>query len=213
MEKLDYKKAYKDLYLPKTKPALIQVPKMTFFMVDGAGDPNTSIQYKEALELLYAMTFTVKMSKMSGSQPKGYFEYVVPPLEGLWWSREEYFDFRKPMDKNNFQWTSMIRQPEFVTPEVYEWAKTQVQKKKPDLDTSKIYYKEYEEGLCAQIMHLGSYDQEPATVEKLINFIEDTGHQEDFSQTRLHHEIYLGDPRKTKPENLKTVIRHPITKV
>lgn len=129
MEKMDYKKAYKDLYMPKKKPSAIQVPKMTFIMVDGRGNPNTSNDYEDALEILYGLSFTIKMSKMSGRQPEGYFEYVVPPLEGLWWADDCAFDGRNITDKDKFCWTSMIRQPEFVTSEVFEWAKAELKKK------------------------------------------------------------------------------------
>ena len=165
MEKMDYKKAYKDLYMPKKKPSAIQVPKMTFIMVDGRGNPNTSNDYEDALEILYGLSFTIKMSKMSGRQPEGYFEYVVPPLEGLWWADDCAFDGRNITDKDKFCWTSMIRQPEFVTSEVFEWAKAELKKKKPEIDFTKTRLETWEEGLCCQIMHIGPYDNEPATIE------------------------------------------------
>ena len=210
MEKMDYKKAYKDLYMPKKKPSAIQVPKMTFIMVDGRGNPNTSNDYEDALEILYGLSFTIKMSKMSGRQPEGYFEYVVPPLEGLWWADDCAFDGRNITDKDMFCWTSMIRQPEFVTSEVFEWAKAELKKKKPEIDFTKTRLETWEEGLCCQIMHIGPYDNEPATIEVLEEYIQASGYITDISDQRWHHEIYLGDPRRTKPENLKTVIRHPI---
>lgn len=208
MEKLDYKKQFKDLYQPPTKPTIIDVPEMIFFAVDGTGDPNTVPEYKEAMEILYGLSFTVKMSKMNGTQPEGYFEYVVPPLEGLW--RQEGIcgiDFTR---KDSFIWTSMIRQPEFVTEAVFESAKAALAKKKPHLDLSKARLMRFTEGLCVQIMHRGPYDDEPENVEKMRSFAEKNGYAEDFSETRLHHEIYLSDPRKCAPERLKTVIRHPI---
>lgn len=211
-EKLDYKKVYKDLYMPKTKPSVIEVPEMTFIMVDGEGDPNTSEEYKSALEILYGLSFAIKMSKMSNRKPEGYFEYVVPPLEGLWKIGEEGFDGRKITDKKQFCWTSMIRQPEFVTQEVFEAAKEALHKKKPDLDLSPARLVTYTEGLCCQVMHVGSYDDEPATIEKLSNFIRESGYVPDITDQRPHHEIYLGDPRRTAPERLKTVIRHPVKK-
>ena len=210
MEKLDYKKAYKDLYLPKKKPSVIEVPEMTFIQVKGKGNPNTSESYKKAMEILYGLSFTIKMSKMSGREPEGYFEYVVPPLEGLWWVEDEAFDGKNISDKDKFCWISMIRQPEFVTPDVFEWAKKELQKKKPEIDFTDTELVTCTEGLCCQVMHIGPYDEEPETIEKLERFIEEEGYASDLSKSRLHHEIYLGDPRRTKPGNLKTVIRHPI---
>lgn len=213
MEKLDYKKEYKDLYQPAAKPSLIDVPEMIFFAVDGAGDPNTCAAYKEALEMLYGLSFTVKMSKMDGSQPDGYFEYVVPPLEGLWFSDGIFFDGLNVSDKSKFKWVSMIRQPEFVTEQVFEAAREKLAKKKPDLDLSKARLMKHTEGLCVQIMHRGSYDSEPESILKLKCFAEENGLAEDFSDMRLHHEIYLSDPRKCAPERLRTVIRHPVKKI
>lgn len=208
MEKLDYKKQFKELYMPSAKPSAVDVPEMIFFAVKGCGDPNTSEEYKAAMELLYAMSFTVKMSKMNGTQPEGYFEYVVPPLEGLWYQEDtEGIDYSR---KNDFKWISMIRQPEFVTEEVFENARAAVQKKKPHLDTLKVQLMKWCEGLCVQLMHTGTYDDEPASIEKLRQFAEDMGFKEDFSEGRYHHEIYLSDPRKCAPERLKTVIRHPV---
>lgn len=212
MEKLDYKKEYKDLYQPAAKPSLIEVPEMSFFAVDGAGDPNTSPAYAEAMEILYGLSFTVKMSKMNGTQPDGYFEYVVPPLEGLWFADGVSFDGLNVDHKNKFRWVSMIRQPEFVTEEVFVWAKEIMAKKKPQLDLSKARFMTFTEGLCVQIMHKGSYDSEPESIMKLKRFAEENGLTEDFSAERLHHEIYLSDPRKCAPERLRTVIRHPVRK-
>lgn len=208
MDKLDYKKEYKDLYQPPSKPSLIDVPEMIFIAVDGRGDPNTSEEYKTAMELLYGLSFTIKMSKMNGTQPEGYFEYVVPPLEGLW--HQEGICGIDYSRKENFIWTSMIRQPEFVTEEVFENAKAVLSKKKPGLDLSRARYMKMTEGLCVQIMHKGPYDDEPASIEKMKAFIKEKGFAEDFSDERRHHEIYLSDPRKCAPERLRTVIRHPI---
>lgn len=211
--KLDYKKEYRDLYQPKKKPSIIQVPRMLFIMVDGKGDPNTSSEYKAAMEILYGLSYSIKMSKMSGNQPEGYFEYVVPPLEGLWWSEGGYiFDGVNNKDKDKFLWTSMIRQPEFVTAEVFEQAKATLKKKKPEIDFSNTRLEWLDEGLCAQIMHIGPYEDEPESVEKLEQFITESGYILDLTETRKHHEIYLGDPRKIAPEKQKTVIRHPIRK-
>lgn len=208
MDKLDYKKEYKDLYQPSAKPSVIDVPEMIFIAVDGKGDPNTCREYKNAIELLYGLSFTIKMSKMNGTQPEGYFEYVVPPLEGLWRQENTYgIDYSR---KGDLIWTSMIRQPEFVTPEVFEAAKTALAKKKPHLDVSKARLMKFTEGLCVQIMHKGPYDDEPENIEKLARFAAENGYEQDFSESRLHHEIYLSDPRKCAPERLRTVLRHPI---
>ena len=215
--KLDYKKEYKDLYMPKKTPSIIEVPKMNFIMVKGKGDPNTSIEYKNAMEILYGLSFTIKMSKLSKDpldKIEGYFEYVVPPLEGLWWIENEDFDGLNITDKNNLSWYSMIRQPEFVTKEVFEKAKEKLKIKKSDIDFSNTYFKEIQEGLCVQIMHMGSYDDESISIEKMNSFIKENGYENDFSKQRLHHEIYLSDPRRVKNiNNLKTVIRHPIKKL
>lgn len=210
--KLDYKKEYKDLYGPRTKPSLIQVPQMTFFTVSGKGDPNTSREYAQALEILYGLSFTVKMSKKAGEEPEGYFEYVVPPLEGLWQAEGCRFDGLNVTDKDRFRWTSMIRQPEFVTEDVFEYAREKLRKKKPDLDLSLARFQIWEEGMCVQVMHKGPYDAEAQSIEKLREFAEKSGLVQDFSEERQHHEIYLSDPRRTAPERLKTVIRHPVRK-
>lgn len=209
MDKIDYKKTEKHLYQPK-KPAIVQVPEMVFFAVDGRGDPNTSPAYQEALELLYGLSFTVKMSKMGGETPAGYFDYVVPPLEGLWWTEEPGFDGRGDVDKSKFVWTSLIRQPDFVTEEVFAWAREQLAGKKPGLDLSRARLWRWEEGLCAHVLHVGPYDTEPETIGRLDAFLTEEGYEADFAPGRFHHEIYLGDPRRTAPEKLRTVIRHPV---
>jgi len=206
----DYKKIEKELYQPKTTPSIIEVPIMTFIAIDGMGNPNTSEAYKEALEILYGLSYSIKMSKMGGSAPDGYFDYVVAPLEGLWWSLGGgTVSFS---DKDSFCWTSMIRQPEFVTKEVFESAKTSLSRKKPGLDLSKARLMKLTEGLCVQVMHIGPYDDEPATIEAMDRYATENGFVIDINDTRRHHEIYLSDPRKVAPEKLKTVIRHPITK-
>lgn len=212
MEKLDYKKEYKELYQPPTKPSIIEVPEMAFFAVEGSGNPNTSKEYQEAIEILYGLSFTVKMSKMNGTQPAGYFEYVVPPLEGLWYADGVAFDGLNVTDKEQFRWISMIRQPEFVTEEVFETAKKALAVKKPQLDLNKARFMYITEGLCVQMMHKGSYDDEPETIAKMKQFVADHGYEEDFTDHRFHHEIYLSDPRKCAPERLRTVIRHPVKK-
>lgn len=209
MGKFDYKKEYKDLYLPKIKPMIIDVPKMLFMMIDGKGDPNTSEDYKIALESLYGLTYTIKMK---GKHIKDYFEYVVPPLEGLWDTDLENIVDNRIKDKSKFKWTMMVRQPEFVTIEVFNWAKEELHKKKPDLDLSKVRLETYEERKCAQIMHIGSYDDEYISKEKLESLIFETGYEYDINEKRKHHEIYISDPRKVAAEKLKTVIRYPIKK-
>lgn len=216
MEKLDYKKEYKDLYLPKTKPMLIQVPNMKFIMIKGKGNPNSeSGEYQEALSLLYALSFSIKMSKLGENRIKGYFEYVVPPLEGLWWNEgNKTVDYQQ---KEKFEWISMIRQPEFVTQEVFDWACQEVKKKK-GLEVSKAEFVELEEGLCVQMLHKGSYDEEPKTIQAIEEYIQanqlknDIGNKLKNGRVRRHHEIYLSDPRKAKAENLKTVIRIPVVR-
>lgn len=209
MEKFDFKKEYKDLYMPKTEPSIVTVPEMKFIAVRGSGDPNTSAEYKQAMEILYGLSFTIKMSKMSGSQPDGYFEYVVPPLEGFWSVDDGIFDGLNITDKSKFHWISVIRQPDFVTESVFEQARAEAEKKKKT-DISKAEFITVSEGLCVQSMHIGSYDSEPSTILKMREFAEKNGYSEDLSDTRLHHEIYLSDPRRCAPERLKTVIRHPI---
>ncbi len=210
MAAFDFKKQYKNLYQPKTAPGIVDVPEMTFIMVNGKGNPNTGVEYKTALELLYGLSYAIKMSHKSSNPPEGYFDYVVAPLEGLWWLDDENFDGIHLFDKDKFYWTAMIRQPNFVTQQVFEVAKETLRKKKPGLDVSLARLEQFSEGKCAQIMHIGSYDDEPASITVLEKFIIDQGYQNDISETRRHHEIYLGDPRKTSPEKLKTVIRHPI---
>lgn len=206
----DYKKEYKEYYLPKNKPALIDVPAMRFVAVKGAGDPNEEGgAYQQAMGILYGIAYTIRMSKKSGKELEGFFEYVVPPLEGLWQMKDgPGVDYSH---KENFVWTSMIRLPDFVTEEIFEWAReTAAKKKKIDCTAAEFFI--YEEGLCVQCMHLGPYDDEPATVAAMEQFVAEQGYEEDFSEMRLHHEIYLGDPRKAAPEKLKTVIRHPVKK-
>lgn len=213
MEKLDYKKEYKDLYQPKKVPSIIEVPEMIFIAVEGKGDPNTSPEYQAALEMLYGLSFTIKMSKMNNTQPEGYFEYTVPPLEGLWYCDDVSFDGLNVTDKDKFKWVSLIRQPEFVTEEVFQWARAALSAKKPQLDLEKARLIKYTEGLCVQIMHLGSYDNESESILKMKAYAEENGYKEDFSEDRRHHEIYLSDPRRCAEERLKTVIRHPIAKI
>jgi hypothetical protein len=204
MEKLDYKKAYRDLYQPKAQPTLIHVPAMGFIQVDGRGEPGGEA-YQNALNALYGLSFTIKMSKMGDAAIPGYFEYVVPPLEGLWWSPGGSLDLSAP--KSTWCWTSMIRQPEFVTEEVFCWAVEECRKKKPEVDVSGARFAVYAEGLCVQMMHRGSYDDEAPNIERMLVHLEENGMTPD--PARKHHEIYLSDPRRTAVENRKTVIRIP----
>lgn len=212
--KLDYKKEFKDLYMPKQKPTLIDVPAMNFIMVDGKGDPNEENgEYSKAVELLYALSYTIKMSKKGKNKIEGYFEYVVPPLEGLWWCDEGKIDL---CDKSKFHWTSMIRQPEFVTSEVFKWACYEVLKKKSQLDVSKARFQLLKEGVCVQMMHIGPFDNERGTVNEIENYIEKSNLRNAIStigengSIRRHHEIYLSDPRKTDKPKMKTVLRVPV---
>jgi hypothetical protein len=205
----DFKKEYKAFYAPTIEPSIVDVPEMTFIMADGKGNPNTSAEYKAALEILYGLSYGVKMSKRGDAQPEGYFDFVVPPLEGLWRNTDGGV-ITDITDKDRFCWTSMIRQPDFVTPEVFESIKTAVAKKKAGLDLSAARLQKFSEGLCAQILHIGSYDDEPRSTAVLEQFIAASGYSADFTDKRRHHEIYLSDPRKTAPEKLKTIIRYPI---
>lgn len=209
---IDFKKKQKDFYQPGPNPAVVDIPEMVFIMIDGKGDPNTSEEYLNAVEVLYGLSYAIKMSKMESNQPTGYYDFVVPPLEGLWSVDDSTFKGGGAAiaDKSKLLWTSMIRQPEFVTQDVFDSAKAVLAKKKPDLDTGIARLEKFTEGLCVQIMHTGSYDDEPATIVALERFVTDSGYVHGFSDIRRHHEIYLSDPRKTAPEKLKTIIRHPI---
>ena len=206
----DYKKEYKEFYLPKKKPEIVTVPKMNYIAVKGCGDPNKEDgEYKNSISILYALAFTIKMSKLTDYRIEGYFDYVVPPLEGFWWQQGAMqIDYSR---KDTFQWISVIRLPDFVSEKDFNWAKQQVKTKK-GIDCSNAQFLTIEEGLCVQIMHIGSYDDEPDTITLMDKFIKENGYINDFSNTRMHHEIYLSDARRVAPEKLKTVIRHPIRK-
>ncbi|MBP5439377.1 MAG: GyrI-like domain-containing protein [Fibrobacter sp.] len=207
----DFKKEYKEFYMPKGKPEIVTVPKMNYIAVRGKGNPNEEDgEYKKSIELLYGIAYTIKMSKKGDHKIEGYFDYVVPPLEGFWW--QENVDGIDYSHKENFQWISVIRLPNFVTKADFDWAIEEATRKKK-IDFSKVEFLEIEEGLCVQCMHSGSYDDEPATVAAMDKFIVDNGYENDISDTRRHHEIYLSDARKVAPEKLKTVIRHPIKKI
>ena len=204
----DFKKEYKEFYMPKNKPSILTVPPMNYIAVRGQGDPNREgSEYKQAIGLLYGIAFTIKMSKKGNHQMKGYFDYVVPPLEGFWWQDGiSGVDYAR---KEDFNWISVIRLPDFVTKADFDWAVEEAGKKKKQ-DFSKVEFLNYDEGLCVQCMHIGSYDDEPATVQIMHEYMEAQGYDLDITDQRLHHEIYLSDARKVIPEKLKTGIRHPI---
>lgn len=208
MTAFDYKKEYKEFYLPPRKPQIVEVPEMNFLAVRGMGDPNEEEgDYKAAIGLMYSIAYTIKMSKMGKHRIEGYFDYVVPPLEGFWWQYGvQGVDYTR---KDQFQWISLIRLPEFVTREEFDWAIQEASVKK-QMDFSKVEFFTYHEGLCVQCMHIGPYDNEPVTVREMERYAKEQGYELDFSDQRYHHEIYLSDVRKCKPENLKTVIRQPI---
>ena len=204
----DFKKEYKEFYMPKNKPEIVNVPKANYIAVRGKGDPNEEGgMYQKALGVLYAVAYTLKMSYKTAYQIVGFFEYVVPPLEGFWW--QDGVDGVDYSDKASFHWISVIRLPDFITEKDVEWAvQTASQKKK--MDCSPAEFLTVDEGLCVQIMHIGAYDDEPATVAVMDAFLRENGYANDLGRERLHHEIYLSDARKTVPEKRKTVIRHPI---
>lgn len=206
----DYKKEYKEFYLPKNKPSIITIPKMNFIAVRGIGNPNDENgEYKKTIGLLYAIAFTLKMSYKGNYKIDGYFPYVVPPLEGFWWQDGiEGIDYNK---KEEFHFISLIRLPDFITKKDFLWAIKEASDKKKQ-DFSKVEFLTYEEGLCVQCMHIGSYDDEAKTIELMHNYMEEQGYTLDITDKRFHHEIYLSDPRRTKENSLKTVIRHPVKK-
>ena len=206
----DYKKEYKEYYLPKDKPVLVSIPTMNYIAINGHGDPNDEKgEYKDALSLLYSIAFTLKMSYKTDYRIEGYFSYVVPPLEGLWWqNNSNTIDYQH---KEDFNWISMIRLPDFITKKDVDWAITTANAKKQK-NLSQEYFYTIEEGLCVQCMHRGSFDDEPATLELIHSYIDNNDLLTDISESRRHHEIYLSDPRKCKAENIKTVLRIPVRK-
>ena len=207
----DFKKEYKEFYMPKKQPEIVEVPKANYIAVRGAGDPNEEGgAYKQAIGVLYAVAYTLKMSYKTDHKIAGFFEYVVPPLEGFWW--QEGVDGINYADKAAFKWISVIRLPDFITREDFDWAVETASKKKK-LDCSSAEFLTIEEGLCVQIMHIGSFDSEPESVALMDKYLAENGCENDLSESRLHHEIYLSDVRKSAPEKWKTVIRHPIKKI
>lgn len=206
----DYKKEYKEFYMPKNKPGIVEIPSMNYIAVRGKGNPNEEeSDYKKSIGLLYGIAFTIKMSKKGNHQIEGYFDYVVPPLEGFWWQENTAdIDYSR---KEDFHFISVIRLPDFVTKEDFEWAIQEASRKKKE-DFSKVEFLTYNEGLCVQCMHIGSYDDEPETIQRMNDFLAEQGYETDITNKRLHHEIYLSDARRVAPDRLKTVIRHPIKK-
>ena len=207
----DFKKEYKEFYMPKNKPEIVSVPAANYIAVRGTGDPNEEGgAYQQAISVLYAVAYTLKMSCKTDYRIAGFYDYVVPPLEGFWWQDNvEGIDYT---DKSRFNWISVIRLPDFITRKDFDWAVETAAKKKK-LDCSEAEFLTVDEGLCVQIMHIGPFDDEPETVAAMDRFLAENGFQNDFSNTRLHHEIYLSDARKVPPEKWKTVIRHPIKSV
>ena len=204
----DFKKEYKEFYMPKSKPELVTVPKANYIAVRGKGNPNDEGgAYQQAVGILYAVAYTLKMSYKTDYRIEGFFDYVVPPLEGFWW--QDGVDGIDYSDKSTFNWISVIRLPDFVTPKDFDWAVEDAEKKK-HLDCSKAEFLTIDEGLCVQTMHIGPFDDKPATVSIMNEYLLENGYENDFSDSRLHHEIYLSDARKVVPEKWKTVIRHPI---
>lgn len=207
----DYKKEYKEFYMPKNKPSIVKIPKMNYIAVRGKGNPNDENgEYKQTIGLLYAIAFTIKMSYKGTHKIKGYFEYVVPPLEGFWWQEGNSMgiDYKH---KDKFNFISIIRLPDFVTKEEFEWAIREATEKKKQ-DFSKVEFLSYDEGLCVQCMHIGEYDNEPKTINLMHQYMMENGYELDITNNRFHHEIYLSDPRRCNPDKLKTVVRHPIRK-
>ena len=204
----DFKKEYKEFYTAKNKPQIVDIPKSNYIAVRGKGNPNEEGgAYQKAIDVLYAVAYTLKMSYKADYKIEGFFEYVVPPLEGLWW--QEGVDGVDYTNKSTFNWISVIRLPDFVTEKDFEWAVDMASKKKK-IDCSSAEFLTLEEGLCVQIMHIGSFDDEPETVALMDIFLSENGYEKDINNTRLHHEIYLSDARKTPIEKQKTIIRHPI---
>ena len=205
---IDYKKEYKDLYSLKSEPMIIDVPEMQFVAVEGKGNPNDENgEYQNAVGILYGIQYTIKMSKKGNYVPNGYFDYVVPPLEGFWWlDNSDDFSIK---NKSLYNWISLIRLPEFVDEETFEWACIEVSKKKK-IDTSKAKYLKIKEGLCVQCLHTGAYDDEPKTLKLMNDFMTENSLQSDICDRRRHHEIYLSDPRKTELSKLRTILRVPV---
>ncbi len=204
----DFKKEYKEFYMTKNKPMIVKVPKANYIAVNGVGDPNEEGgAYKQAIGILYAVAYTLKMSHKGDYHIEGFYEYVVPPLEGFWWQEN-----RKGVDydnKSEFHWISVIRLPEFIKPLDFDWAVVEASRKKK-IDCSLANFLTIDEGICVQIMHIGPFEEEPASIALMNQYLEEQGYENEFTEKRLHHEIYMSDARKVSPEKWKTIIRHPI---
>lgn len=207
-DKRDYKKEYRDLYQPGKRPSLVDVPPIPMFLVDGAGDPSGAA-YQAAMSALYAVTFTLKMSRLGPWQPEGYFDYVLPPLEGFWWTEEGGHDLLS-VPRSTWRWTSALRAPEYATPQVLRWALEECARKKPGVDLSGVRLETVTEGLCVQCLHVGPYDAETAAMERMMAFAGEQGLRPSDHPARRHHEIYLGDPRRVPPEKWRTILRLPV---
>ncbi len=206
----DYKKEFKEFYQPKGKPEILEIPSMNFVAVRGKGNPNDEDgEYSKVIEMLYALSYTLKMSYKGDYKIENYFQYVVPPLEGFWW--QENIKGVDLSNKDKFQWISLIRLPDFITKEDFNWGIEEGTKKKK-IDLSKLEFISITEGLVVQMLHIGPYDTEVETVKIMEDYMIENGYEYDFNDSRHHHEIYLSDPRRTAPEKLKTIIRHPIRK-
>lgn len=207
----DLKKEFKEYYQPKNKPEIVNIPSINYLAVRGSGDPNDETgDYKKALESLYAVAYTLRMSYKTDYKINGFYEYIVPPLEGFWW--QDGTDGVNYADKTSFNWISVIRLPDFISGKDIEWAvRTATKKKKTDC--SQVKFLTVNEGLCVQIMHIGPYDNEPVTVKLMDDYLAQNGYENNLNSERMHHEIYLSDPRKCLPEKMKTVIRHPIKRL
>lgn len=207
----DLKKEFKEYYQPKNKPEIVNIPSINYLAVRGSGDPNDETgDYKKALESLYAVAYTLRMSYKTDYKINGFYEYIVPPLEGFWW--QDGIDGVNYADKTSFNWISVIRLPDFISGKDIEWAvRTATKKKKTDC--SQVKFLTVNEGLCVQIMHIGPYDNEPVTVKLMDDYLAQNGYENDLNSERMHHEIYLSDPRKCLPEKMKTVIRHPVKRL
>lgn len=207
-DKRDYKKEYRDLYQPGKRPSLVDVPPIPMFLVDGAGDPSGAA-YQAAMSALYTVTFTLKMSRLGPWQPEGYFDYVLPPLEGFWWTEEGRHDLLS-VPRSTWRWTSALRAPEYATPQVLRWALEECARKKPGVDLSGVRLETVTEGLCVQCLHVGPYDAETAAMERMMTFAGEQGLRPSDDPARRHHEIYLGDPRRVPPEKWRTILRLPV---
>ena len=206
MDKIDYKKAFKDLYIPKNSASIIEVPSINFAIIVGKGDPNAE-EFGLATAALYSFSYAVKMSYKSTQVPQGFYDYTVFPLEGVW----DLIDKTKSStDKSNFAYSIMIRQPDFLTKDLFERFISEAQKKKPNVYLEKTEYGSIAEGLCCQILHTGSFDDEPASLEKMKQFCKINGYER---LSLKHREIYLSDPRKTEASKLKTVLRFQVKNI